>query len=90
MVGCFGILPSHGFLNPSWRQSRWFLSTAQTFYRQVLPLLWGRWDVMAYSLMDQTAPFPCAGCIASPARGRECLATVAQFPWHRLECGYDQ
>ena len=89
MVGCFGILPSHGFLNPSWRQSRWFLSTARTFYSQRCRFN-GEDGMLWPSLVDHTAPFPCAGCIASPARGRECLATVAQFPWHRLECGYDQ
>ena len=32
--------------------------------------------------MDQTPPSPSAGCITSPVRGREGLATVARFPWH--------
>ena len=40
------------------------------------------WTEPIYSLMSQTTPFPNAGCIASPARGREGLATVARFPWH--------
>ena len=42
------------------------------------------------SLVNQTAPFPSAGCIASPARGREGLATLARFAWPISECGYDQ
>ena len=46
--------------------------------------------IWAVSLVDQTAPFPSTGCIASPALGREGLATVARFSWHRTECGYDQ
>ena len=35
------------------------------------------------SLVNQTTPFPSAGCIASPARGREGLGTLARFSWHR-------
>ena len=31
------------------------------------------------SLVYQTTPFPSTGCIASPARGREGLATLAGF-----------
>ena len=42
------------------------------------------------SLVDQTAPFPSTGCIASPARGREGLATLARFAWPISECGDDQ
>ena len=42
------------------------------------------------SLVNQTAPFPSAGCISSPALGREGLATLAGFSRHRTECGYDQ
>ena len=34
------------------------------------------------SLVNQTTPFPSTGCIASPARGREGLATLAGFAWH--------
>ena len=42
------------------------------------------------SLVDQTTPFPSTGCIASPARGREGLATLAWFAWPISECGDDQ
>ena len=46
--------------------------------------------MLLYNLVNQTAPFPSAGCIASPARGREGLATLARFAWPISECGYDQ
>ena len=40
-----------------------------------------RVTVVCLSLVYQTTPSPSTGCIASPARGREGLATLARFAW---------
>ena len=42
------------------------------------------------SLVNQTTPFCSTRCIASPARRREGLVTLAQFLKHNPECWYDQ